>query len=679
MASVSALDKDLKQLRLSKYTPQAARETQAWIEDVLGERLNQGDLLEALKDGVVLCKLVNLAVPSPGVKYKTSNMPFVQRENIAHFLRAVQAPPLGLPDHDVFLTVDLYEGKDPAQVLQCLGAFSRRANAIQSSRFPRTLGPKGRPGTLSPQGTGTAVGWKSPGHAPRARGASSASQSSVSTSLTGTRSTADGSASGTGDTGSVTSGAGKTTPRGGISSWSRKSDEATTAPAWNIYQYGYMGGASQGNQGISFGATRQITSSTPAVTTWAEKERRRREEEERLRLEAEEARGKQLEREAEEERDRLAEEERWREETRKRREREQLEAEAEKARWEEQERKWKEDEERRLKEEREIQARLEAERRRNNKAGGVDPRPALKGQFLSEYLSEHDTAPSKGASVREETDIEREREKVRQLERELELAKAREAQYQAERRQHMQSSNDRGGQEETKKVDEINRSLSLEGTPPSAITRGGSRPDLPARENIKKETPNADERTFLQDEWQRHQATLSEYKSRPLPDPTSASFPTNTNTNSSNNPTSSPRPLPDPSTYTPPPNGTRVDRFLASNPAPISKVPSRHVSNELGFDSAAERYNEDTRREQSQSKTKAGGWASKSLLEREMERERQRQQEWEEAQKTTREAAARNGTGPSSSSSGSGSGSGGLGLGLGFTGRRQIIGPRPPP
>ncbi len=581
-------------------------------------------------------------------------------ENITHFLHAVQAPPFGLPDHDVFLTVDLYEAKDPAQVLQCLGAFSRRANAIQPSRFPRTLGPKGRGGALSPQGTGTSSGgWKSPGPAPRVRGASSASQSSVSTSVTGTRSTVDGSASGAGDAGSVTSGAGKTTPRGGgISSWSRKSDEATTAPAWNIYQYGYMGGASQGNQGISFGATRQITSSTPAVTTWAEKERRRREEEERLRMEAEDARRKQLEREAEEERERLAEEERWREETRKRREREQLEAEAEKARWEEQERKWKEDEERRLKEEREVQARLEAEKSRGGK-GEVNPRPALKGQFLSEYLSENNAASK--VSVREETDIDREREKVRQLERELELAKAREVQYQAERRQHLQSSNNGGTQED---ADGVNRSLSLEGTPPSATM---SRPELPDR-TTTEELPSADERIFLQSEWQRNQtrtpsADLGPYKPRPLPDPASVQAKSHSST-----PSSASRPLPEPSTYTP--NGTRVDRYLASNPAPVSVEPSRHVPNELSFDSAAERRHEDARREQSQTKTKAGGWASKSLLEREMERERQRQQEWEEAQKATREAAAatRNGTGPSSSSS---SGA--------FAGRRQIIGPRPPP
>lgn len=56
MASVSSLDKDMRDIRLSKYTPQAANEVRTWIEEVLGERLVAGDLLEALKDGTALCK-----------------------------------------------------------------------------------------------------------------------------------------------------------------------------------------------------------------------------------------------------------------------------------------------------------------------------------------------------------------------------------------------------------------------------------------------------------------------------------------------------------------------------------------------------------------------------------------------------------------------------------------------
>jgi hypothetical protein len=90
-------------------------------------------------------------------------------------------------------------------------------------------------------------------------------------------------------------------------------------------------------------------------------------------------------------------------------------------------------------------------------------------------------------------------------------------------------------------------------------------------------------------------------------------------------------------------------------------------------------------------KTKAGGWASKSLLEREMEMERQRQQEWEESQK---EIKAKVPTGAGVDGIGGGIGgkwdvnqwtgyTGGDGQNRGTqgigSGRRQIVGPRPPP
>lgn len=56
MASVSSLDKDLRNMRLGKYTPEAANEVRAWIETSIGERLAAGDLLDALKDGIALCR-----------------------------------------------------------------------------------------------------------------------------------------------------------------------------------------------------------------------------------------------------------------------------------------------------------------------------------------------------------------------------------------------------------------------------------------------------------------------------------------------------------------------------------------------------------------------------------------------------------------------------------------------
>jgi len=58
MASVTSLDKDMRQLRLDRYTPQASKEARTFIEDALGEPLAKPDLIESLKDGVALCKYV---------------------------------------------------------------------------------------------------------------------------------------------------------------------------------------------------------------------------------------------------------------------------------------------------------------------------------------------------------------------------------------------------------------------------------------------------------------------------------------------------------------------------------------------------------------------------------------------------------------------------------------------
>ncbi|KJZ78925.1 hypothetical protein HIM_01698 [Hirsutella minnesotensis 3608] len=661
MASVTSLDKDLRKLRLDKYTPTAAAEARAWIEEVLGEKLASPDLLQGLKDGVALCKLINRALPPPGVKYKQSGMPFVQMENIAQFLRACQEPPLGLHQHDIFLTVDLYEQKDPAQVLQCLGAFSRAANAADPTTFPTTIGPRSRTGGLSPQLTG-------PGSPSRLRNRGTSITSNNSSSYGNSRPVLSHR---TGDSvsgrWSPTRNHAKSPSNGGspglVSTWSKREQESLTAPAWNISQYGYMGGASQGNLGISFGGRRQITGAGPQVPSLAEKERRRREEEELQRQEEDQRRA---EAEAEEQQARIEEERRWAEEADRLREGERRKAEEEQRQWEEQEREWKLTEQKRRKEEQEAQARLDEERR-NLRSKSENK---LRGQFLSQYQSEQDEAADTPSS------------RVRELEQQLELARQREAEYERERQQRLP----RAG-----------RAVS-EAAPRPPAAKG------PAREKTRVESWSKTEQEVLQTppgrdietepEWQQTQADVrpvAELHSssplaspRPLPDPVAAT-PKGRNANSGG------RPLPDPAKYGSPATPTsRTGRFLASHRAPSQPAPKTTYARELG--ATQERDAEDRRRVQSQSATKAGAWASKSLLEREMEMERDRQREWEEAQRETAKAV-RSGNG---GVDGIGGGIGGrwdVGQWSGFTGgdsqnrgsqgigagRRQIVGPRPLP
>ena len=614
---------------------------------------------------------MNLAIGSPGLRYKESTMPFVQMENISHFLKACQNPPMNLPPHDVFLTVDLYEAKDPAQVLQCLGAFSRRASAIQPARFPGALG-KSKAGVISPQSTGTSNdGYPGTTKATyhRTRGTSNASESSTSTYNPSSRNF--------GGRTSPTKSGGTTSPSGGTSSWSKRADEGATMPAWNIAQYGYMGGASQGNQGITFGGRRQITTPAPKVPSLAEKERKRREEEaetERLRIQAEEAEyHRRVQREAEEERDRIAEEKRWEDETRKQREKERKAVEEEKLRWEDEERRWKSEEEQRLREDRELEAQLEKERQR--KRAGSDAR--LKGQFLSQYQAEQGQVPTridKEVSARSE-----ERERVKDLDRQLEEAKERERQYERER----QSS-------KTSSEPEKNISLNLTSTHRSRETSSDAMTEQdPWQDKIPQQ--NHEQFDLPPRQPPRPLPVPTEIPPsqppRPLPTPQSSnahSFGGPPTPFREEQPPLPTRPLPDPTAYTP--NSSRTDRFLSTNPAPTFRQPTTHLPSEASHSTASEQDAETARRLASQTKTKAGGFAAKSILEREMENERIRQREWEEAQKATKDAAARGvkegGSGPGESwdvhqygyMGGDSQNKAGPGLG----GRRQILGPRPP-
>ncbi|CAK7237251.1 calponin [Sporothrix bragantina] len=449
MASVSSLDRDLRKMRLDKYTPGAAREARSWIEDILGEPLASGDLLEALKDGVALCRLANLAIPPPGIRFKQSAMPFVQMENISHFLRVCQAPPLNLQQHDCFLTVDLYEAKDPAQVLQCLGAFSRAANRVKPSAFPTAIGPRaGGAGAGTPTPASPPANNASRGTTPLSpSGRPVSSIYSGRTPLAPTR-TGEGTVSGRWSPTKGHERERSTSPSKSptsTSSWSKRELEGSTAPAWNIAQYGYMGGASQGNLGISFGGRRQITSAGPSVPNAAEKERLRREKEAEEARQKEEEDRRRAEIEAEEERARQEEERRWEEETRRQREEKKRKAEEERRKWEEEERQWKLTEEARIREEAEAEARLAEEREQrlrqsnSNKStsttGGVggasgagDPR--LRGQFLSQYQADNNSSSSGQGRDGGPEDYSN---RVRELEKELELARQREQAYERER------------------------------------------------------------------------------------------------------------------------------------------------------------------------------------------------------------------------------------------------------
>lgn len=64
MASVSSLDKDLSRLRLAKYGAKDSEEIKKWFSVVLKAPLPDGkDLMDCLKDGVLLCRYLHPLLP----------------------------------------------------------------------------------------------------------------------------------------------------------------------------------------------------------------------------------------------------------------------------------------------------------------------------------------------------------------------------------------------------------------------------------------------------------------------------------------------------------------------------------------------------------------------------------------------------------------------------------------
>lgn len=144
---VTSLDDDLKELRSKKFSPQNVEEIKRWIfESVLRDPQGspQGQLLDILKDGTVLCRVANELSSLDGpqqvhIKWKESKMPFVQMEQISQFLSFIRT--YGVPEDELFQTVDLFEQQDPASVYQTLKSLSRYANKKHPERFP-VLGPQ---------------------------------------------------------------------------------------------------------------------------------------------------------------------------------------------------------------------------------------------------------------------------------------------------------------------------------------------------------------------------------------------------------------------------------------------------------------------------------------------------------------------------------------------------------
>ncbi|TPX51283.1 hypothetical protein SeMB42_g00286 [Synchytrium endobioticum] len=127
MPLLYGLDRELAAKAEAKFDPQRERQAMQWIQDVTGEKLS-GSFQDSLKDGLILCQLIQKLTPlAANIKCKKSPMPFMQMENINNFLSACSK--LGIPAQELFMTIDLYEGKNLPQVIDCMFSLSRHATS----------------------------------------------------------------------------------------------------------------------------------------------------------------------------------------------------------------------------------------------------------------------------------------------------------------------------------------------------------------------------------------------------------------------------------------------------------------------------------------------------------------------------------------------------------------------
>lgn len=115
VAGVSA-EQDVADLRAAKE----------WIETVTGTPFPpSGDLWEATKNGVLLCKLVNTIRAGAVAKVNKPGAPFKEMENLSHFISACKS--LGVRESDTFRPPDLYEKRVsyPKAIINCIHALSK--------------------------------------------------------------------------------------------------------------------------------------------------------------------------------------------------------------------------------------------------------------------------------------------------------------------------------------------------------------------------------------------------------------------------------------------------------------------------------------------------------------------------------------------------------------------------
>ncbi|CAB0041930.1 unnamed protein product [Trichogramma brassicae] len=132
------LERQVRAKIAAKRDPQMEAEAKEWVESIIGRKFTS-PFEEYLRDGQVLCELINIIKPGSVPKINTSGGEFKMMENITKFQKALRD--YGVADIDVFQTVELWEKKDIGQVITTLFALGRETYRHPEWKGP-SLGPK---------------------------------------------------------------------------------------------------------------------------------------------------------------------------------------------------------------------------------------------------------------------------------------------------------------------------------------------------------------------------------------------------------------------------------------------------------------------------------------------------------------------------------------------------------
>ncbi|KRX41521.1 Muscle-specific protein 20 [Trichinella murrelli] len=111
-----------------KFNSEEGKHLLEWIKQITKKEFpTDGDyesFAKTLRDGTILCNLINAISPGKIKKINQSKTNFANMENIHQFVQACRD--FGVPDQETFQTIDLFESRDLFSVCVTLKSLGRK-------------------------------------------------------------------------------------------------------------------------------------------------------------------------------------------------------------------------------------------------------------------------------------------------------------------------------------------------------------------------------------------------------------------------------------------------------------------------------------------------------------------------------------------------------------------------